>query len=48
MQRFHSGAAEDSILLGCYAVTLGKQYPTFRKIVMATSSRLGSLNSFLC
>jgi hypothetical protein len=26
----HSGAAEDTLLPGCYVVPLGEQFPTFR------------------
>jgi hypothetical protein len=39
----HSGVAEDSSLLGCYAVLTAKDVPTFRRILLPSSS--GSFSS---
>jgi hypothetical protein len=38
--RFLNGGDEDSVLVGCYAVSAGEWFPTFRKIVVPSS--LGS------
>ena len=36
--RFHSGVDEDSMFLGCDALSVGKKLPTFRKISVPSSS----------
>jgi hypothetical protein len=38
INHFKSGVAEDSSLPGCYAELLGEKLPTFRKIVVTSSS----------
>ena len=43
----HSGEAEDSGLLGYYAVATDRKLPTFRRIVAPFSSRLSSLSLHL-
>jgi hypothetical protein len=42
MWGLHSGAADDSSLLGCYDVLTGKQLPTFQGIAVSSSSESSS------
>jgi len=42
---FYSGVAEDSSLLGCSAVSLGKEFPVFQNIVLPLYSGSSSPKS---
>jgi uncharacterized protein YktA (UPF0223 family) len=43
---FGSGAVENSIQLGCGAVSLVDWYPTFRQIVLSSAAEWSMKNAF--